>query len=343
MRIVIEASRAVNEKAGVGRIIKELILNLLEIDKKNEYILLFNFWRDFAEKSKEAQKYQGKNCQVKISRFPGKIKERLLASSLGYVKRLKLEADVYLAPTFLDCDFSLKIPQIVIIYDLSMFKYPEFLGRNYTGNFPKLTRLATEKAFKVVAISESTKQDLIDLLDVPKAKISVIYPGLSKFTPQNKLPLGLKSKSYILNVGTVEPRKNLTSLLEGYALLPNHLQEKYPLVIVGASGWKEGPIYKKWKDLNLQDKVIFAGFLSDEELATLYQKTACFVYPSLYEGFGLPVLEAMSFGVPVITSKISSLPEVGGKAAIYIDPNNPEEIKEQIKKVLLNKKFAEKY
>jgi len=343
MRIAIDATRAVNEKAGVGRFTKELIENLLEIDKKNEYILLFNFWRNFKEKSKEAQKFKRENSEIKISRLPGRIKEGLLSGPIGYVERMKVEADIFLAPTFLDCDLHLKIPQIVIIHDLTVFRFPEHLGMNLSRRYQKINKQVLEKAFKVIAISESTKKDLIDLLDVPAAKIKVIYPGLFQFRPQKSLPLDLKNKSYILNVGTVEPRKNLEILLEGYALLSNHLREQFPLVVVGASGWKNAPIYKKWQNLNLQDRVIFTGFLKDEELASLYQHASCFVYPSIYEGFGLPVLEALDFGVPVITSKVSSLPEAGGKAVIYIDPKKPEEIGRNLKKILTIPKLTYKY
>lgn len=342
MRIAIDASRAVNEKAGVGRFTRELIENLLKTDKENQYILLFNFWKDYSEKEKEARKFKKTNSEVIISRVPGVVKERLLTSPFGYVERMKLNADLYLAPTFLDVDLKLKIPQIVVIHDLTIFKFPEHLGENISRRYQKILKKAVAKVFKIVTISESAKKDLMEILEVPPSKIEVIYPGFGGLVPQKSLPLKLKKKSYILNVGTIEPRKNLENLLEGYSMLPTPLKEKNPLVICGASGWRNSAIYKKWQELNLQEKVIFAGYLSDQELAALYQNAACFIYPSLYEGFGLPVLEALSFSLPVITSKVSSLPEVGGRAVSYVDPKNTDEIKRELKKILTNKKYSDK-
>lgn len=200
------------------------------------------------------------------------------------------------------------------------------------------TQQACSKASKIIAISKSTKNDLEKILKIKESKITVIYPGRNLIgTMAKNLPSFLKAKSYILAVGTIEPRKNLISLFKAYAILPPRLQEQYPLVVVGAKGWNTGKIFDILNHLKLENKVKFLGFVPDAMLGKLYKEAAVFVYPSLYEGFGFPVLEALSFGTPVVTSSISSLPEVAGKAAILIDPQDPKSISSGLQKLLEHK------
>jgi len=163
----------------------------------------------------------------------------------------------------------------------------------------------------------------------------VIYPGLSDLTkPSKNLPEGLEPKSYLLYVGTIEPRKNLVGLLRSYEMLSEKLQKKYPLVIVGAKGWNTGKIWRVLKSLKSKENIKFMGFLPDPILAKLYQEATVFVYPSLYEGFGLPVLEALNYGLPVVTSNCSSLPEVTGETAALIDPTDNKSIARPIQRLL---------
>lgn len=336
MRIAIDASRVINEKAGIGRYTKKLIGNLLEIDKENDYILLFNFWNNFLTKKAQAESYKQKNTEIKCRRYPGLIKESLLKSNFGFNRFLNKEADIFLAPTFLDFDFSLKISQIVVIHDLSMFYYPEHLGKKLSNKFEKVTKMAAEKSDKIITISQSTKRDLIKTLNIEKDKISVIYPGLNKFpVVASKLPNGLKSQEYILAVGTIEPRKNLIGLIKAYAMLSEKLQNKYPLVLSGAIGWGTDEIFKEAE--KIKDKIRFLSYQPDEMLAKLYKEAKVFVYPSFYEGFGFPIIEAMQFGTPVITSDLSSMPEAGGRAALYIDPEDSKSISGALQKVLEGK------
>lgn len=331
MKIALDASRAVNEKAGIGRYVKELIENLIK-DQKNQYKLFFNFVSDYENKKKEAEKFKRENTEIIITKIPGPVKERLLNSRIGFY-RVKLKGcDVFLAPTFLDFDISLKMPQVVIIHDLTMFHYPKL---NLSDYFQKKTKLAAEKAQKIVTISSSTKNDLIDFLKIDNQKIEVIYPGLNEFPKVvSQLPEGLKPKEYILSVGTLEPRKNLKNLLIAYSELPDKLQEKYPLVIVGGKGWSTD---EELKTIGQMKNVRWLGYIGDDVLARLYKDAKVFVYPSLYEGFGFPIIEAMQFGTPVITSNLSSMPEAGGDAAIYIEPKDPKSILSGLQKVLEGK------
>lgn len=341
MRIAIDASRAVNEKAGIGRYTLELIQHLLEIDKQNQYLLLFSFVRSSRRKEKIIKDLQKQGAKTKVFRLPGQLKERAWDWKIPWFKYLLGGADVFYAPSFLEFNFSLKIPQVVTIYDLTTFLFPKHLGENLTSRYNLKTKKVCGKAKKIIVISESTKKDLIKILKVPEAKIEVIYPGKNDLAlPTANLPKGLKPKSYILAVGTIEPRKNLVNLFKSYALLPIALQEKYPLVVVGAEGWQTGEIFSCLKLLRLKDKVKFLGFVSDSVLAKLYKETSLFIYPSLYEGFGFPVLEALSLSAPVVTSDVSSLPEVAGKAAVLIDPEDVKSITSAMHRLLENKEEA---
>jgi len=335
MTIAIDVSRAVNEKAGVGKYTKNLVENLLKIDTEDDFLLFFNFWRNYKTKKQQAEIYKQAKTQIYCSRFPGLVKEGILRSHFGFYGKKLAKAQLFLAPTFLDIDLSLKIPQVVVIHDLSMFLFPQHLGQKKSDKYQQITKLACAKAQKIIAVSYSTKKDLTKILKVPEKKITVIYPGLIKFTKiAQNLPNNLKPKTYILTVGTVEPRKNLKNLLTAYSLLPMALKEKYPLVIVGAYGWNVSQDLKEVKDIK---NIIILGYIANDELAKLYKEARVFVYPSLYEGFGLPIIEAMQFGTPVITSNISSMPEVAGKAGILIDPKDPKNISQAIQNILEEK------
>lgn len=151
----------------------------------------------------------------------------------------------------------------------------------------------------------------------------------------------MEQGKYILAVCTLEPRKNLVRLVRAYALLPNTLRQKYSLVLVGKSGWNNQELNQTIRDLNLTDKVKMTGFVQDQDLPYFYNGAAVFAYPSLYEGFGLPPLEAMSCGAPVLTSKVSSLTEVVEDAALTVDPYNEEEIARHLKSILTSSKIAQ--
>ncbi|KKQ18722.1 MAG: Glycosyl transferase, group 1 [Berkelbacteria bacterium GW2011_GWA1_36_9] len=339
MKIAIDASRAINEKAGIGRYTLELVRELTKSDLKNTYLLLFSFMRSSRHKEKIIKEFRAlKNVEVKILRIPGNLKEKVWGWKLPWFRRLLKDADIFYAPSFLEVNLGLNLPQVVTIYDLTTFLFPEHLGKKMSEFFNLKTKKACLTATKIIAISKSTKNDLEKILKIDPKKITVVYPGQNVLgTPTKNLPQNLKAKSYVLVVGTIEPRKNLINLFKAYAILPPRLQEKYPLAIVGARGWNTGKTYDALEHLKLKDKVKFLGFVSDSVLAKLYKEAMVFVYPSLYEGFGFPVLEALSFNTPVVTSNNSSLPEVAGKAAILVDPQDPKSISSGLQKLLEHK------
>lgn len=335
MKIAIDASRAINEKAGIGRYTLQLVKKMIAIDKKNDYLLLFTYFRKNPEKEKIIKSFERPNVKIVKLRLPGGWKEKIWHWQMPLLQPLIRGAQVFFAPSFFETNFGLKIPQVVTIHDLATFIFPDQRGQKVSDRLSKRAYESAKLAKKIIVPSFSTAKDAQKFLKIRPEKIAVIYPGKTEFgEPVKKLPSKLRAKSFILFVGTIEPRKNLIGLFKAYALLPPKLQSQYPLVVVGVKGWNTGETFEVLKTLKLTEKVKFLGFASDSLLARLYKEAAVFVYPSLYEGFGLPVLEALIFGVPVVTANTSSLTEVAGKAAALIDPEDPKSIAKALQRLL---------
>lgn len=233
----------------------------------------------------------------------------------------------------------LRQPTVITIHDLTTHLFPQFhtrLNRLYLRwALPVMAR----RASAILADSYATQRDISTFLGVATEKISVVHLGvdLERFSPQSTANrqaalahIGV-NPPYVLAVGTLEPRKNLETLLQAYAILPSSAPQ---LVLVGRDGWGDNPLSKAVEQLGLRERVHLTGYVTDEFLPSLYSGAELFVYPSLYEGFGLPVLEAMACGVPVITSNVSSLPEVASDAALLVDPQRADQIAAAIQTVL---------
>ena len=231
--------------------------------------------------------------------------------------------------------------------DLSYIHFPQLFKKKDLYQLKLWTKLSVKKAKKVFTISKASKSDIIKVYGVPESKVIVTYPGIKgKSTMQNSKLLkdkyGIEGE-YILFVGTLQPRKNIKKLIEAFSKLStfNSQLSTLNLVVVGKKGWMYEEILGAPKKFGIEDKVKFLDFVTDEELQALYKNALCFILPSLYEGFGLPVLEAMQNGCPVITSNISSLPEAGGDAALYVDPQDVNDIADKIQKVISNQKLRD--
>jgi len=238
-----------------------------------------------------------------------------------------LHSPLNVQPLFLPCK------GVVTVMDLSFIVYPESLKplqRVYQRVF---ARLSAHRAARLITISASTARDVAQFFGVPANKTTVVFPGvdaayrpirdesvLARFRAHHNLP-----ERFMLFVGTLEPRKNLTTLLQAYAQFRQRTRTEYKLVLAGGKGWLYQPIFATVEELGLQTDVIFPGFVAEDELPLWYNTADVFVYPSLYEGFGLPPLEAMACGRPVVVADTSSLPEVVGDAALRIDPRQPDE------------------
>lgn len=255
--------------------------------------------------------------------------------------------DIFFAPAHYIPRFC-PVPTVVTILDLAYEYYEnEFLKRDIF-KLKNWTRYAVSKAKKIIAISKNTKADIMKFYGVPEEKISVIYIGFSHKSPSIQHPISdhnnildrykVRDAKYVLYVGTLQPRKNISKLIEAFGFVLTK-KPATKLVIVGKRGWMYEQIFEKVRKLRLENSVIFTDYISDEDVSILYQNASLFVLPSLYEGFGMPILEAMHHGCPVATSNISSLPEVGGNACLYFDPNDTIDIKNQILRLLDDEKL----
>lgn len=259
-----------------------------------------------------------------------------------YVKKYKI--DVLHFPNFAS-PLLLKIPYIVTVHDLAFLKIKEGFKKRDLFYWKTIFRLAIKKASVIITVSENTKKDLELLWSISKNKIKVI-PSFSslifediKIDPQSEQKYNLYFP-YFLFVGTIEPRKNIERTIDAFLNISSKLKEDVKLVIVGQKGWKCEKIIKKINEN--KEKIFWFNSVSKEELPYFYGNAIALIYPSLYEGFGLPIVEAFKFGIPVITSNISSLPEVAGKGAILVNPYNIKEIEDAILKIYLDKDLRNK-
>jgi glycosyltransferase involved in cell wall biosynthesis len=239
---------------------------------------------------------------------------------------------------------ALPCPGVVTIYDLSFLRYPKSFESRRRMYLRWGTAYSAQRARRVIAISESTKRDIVRLLGVPEGKVDVVACGVDEdFRPVDEPGLldELRKKrnlppQMLLFVGTIEPRKNLVTLLEAYSVLKERVHPP-PLVIGGPKGWRHEEVFSKTEELQLVDDVVFAGYIPREELPLWYNAAEVFVYPSLYEGFGLPPLEAMACGTPVVVSDTSALPEVVGDAGLLVEPSDTEGMALAMQRALTNR------
>lgn len=238
------------------------------------------------------------------------------------------------------------VPSIVSVMDTSYIYFPELFKPADLYQLKHWTAYSVQNAARVLTISQASKDDIMNLYNIPENKVIVTYPGIKQ--EQHHMHKETLTKkygipdTYILFVGTLQPRKNITALIEAYAqLVQQKVIENTPLVIVGKKGWLYEDILAAPEKFGVAQEVKFLEFVPNEELTVLYQHALFFVLPSLYEGFGLPVLEAMKHGCPVITSNVSSLPEAGGDAALYVDPKSVDDIASKMKELYTSKKLQE--
>ncbi len=342
------------EKAGIGQYGRNLVKNLAKIDSKNNYILYFSFIRKRKKREKEIAAIFGKkipkNFQIKIFPFPAAWIDYFFTTRISIKKLIEDDLDIYFSPYVNGIPKNGFSKMIFMCHDLVFVRFPQHRGSKLSNYYLKRHITAAKVSKKIIVPSFSTRKDLRQFLNISHKKIRVIQEAVDrrfrKIQNIKKVDqvvgkyLNSKEKC-ILSVATLEPRKNLIKLIEAYCLLPNSLKNQYKLVLVGGKGWNNEKLIKTIYDLNLKERVIMAGFVKDEDLAYIYNKASLFVYPSLYEGFGLPPLEALSCGVPVIVSNASSLPEVIGRAGILFDPSNEKELARAIEKILTRKDLQE--
>ncbi|MFN0071714.1 MAG: glycosyltransferase family 4 protein [Chloroflexota bacterium] len=220
-------------------------------------------------------------------------------------------------------------PSVMTICDLSFIRYPQLFNRSNAIYLATIARISARRATHVATISESTRRDVVNLLGVDPARVTTTFCGVSSqfqpATPRDveafKQRVGLPPQ-FLLYVGTIEPRKNVAGLVRAYAAYRKTSPAPLPLVLAGGRGWKDQEVFDLVASLDLRQHIRFPGYVPAIDLPLWYSAATAFVYPSYYEGFGLPVAEAMACGTPVITTRVSSLPEVVGDAGILVDPDD---------------------
>lgn len=235
---------------------------------------------------------------------------------------------------------------ITTIHDMTYVRYPEMMNQKNLRRIRRDFEYSLERSARILTVSEFSKREIMEQLHIPAEKISVVYnaPALREEAADFEAVAEKYQidNPYILYVGTIEPRKNLARLLKAFQLMKKEQGIEHKLVLAGGSGWKNKEIYQMAESLPCAQDVIFTGYVSEGEKSALYRHAAVFAFPTLYEGFGIPVLEAQSCGVPVLTSDCSSLPEVGGDGGLYVNPYDEKAIAQGLWKLLADRELAEK-
>lgn len=332
----------VEQRLGSGQVAFELLRNIEALDRENEYTILLSSppLRDLP-KEREGWRY-------KVLK-PGRLKTRI-AIPLA-VLLAKEKPDVIFSPTHYIPRF-VKVKRVMMVFDLAYLHFPEMFLRGDLYKLQKWTKYSVDNAAAIITISRSSKNDLVKHLKVDPEKIIISYPGFNdeefKEGLSEEKRRGILRKygiegSYIVFVGTLQPRKNLIRLIEAFKNINN-----LKLVVVGKTkglgrqAWMFEDILARPKELGIEEKIIFTGYISDEELPYIVSGAVAYCLPSLWEGFGIPVIEAMACGVPAIVSNVSSLPEAVGKAGLLVDPKSVDQIEQAIRTVATDKKLRER-
>ncbi len=307
--------------AGLGRYIFDLTKALIENDSKNEYIVYLK------KKPSDLPQFSGFNWKVEILGFGRWWRD------IGLF--LAPRADIYIFNTPVMPLFFRPKKSIVIALDFAYLYFKPKGVKEEINNFLlyKMNRFSLRRADKVVSISEATKKDVIKLFNISEEKIKVIYPGFSNICTLSSERVDVPL-NFFLYVGVIKERKNLLNIVKGFYEFKIESKSDFKLVIAGKGrGAYYGEVQNFVKEHDLGDEVIFLGFVKDSQLSYLYKNARALVFPSLVEGFGMPVLEAMDCGLSVITSNSSSLSEVAGGAALLVDPKKPKEISRVMEKL----------
>lgn len=279
--------------------------------------------------------------------FPVTV-SNLLGKSAGYLTNNIDDYDIIHGTDHYVYPFR-KGKKVMTIHDLTFLKYPQFCT-NIVKQYTQRIKKCLQWTDAIITISQSSKQDIIDYLGFDKDKIFIIY-GASRFNLDylKKINIELIKKNinydftepYLLFVSTIEPRKNLINLIKAFNICKEKYRIPHHLILIGGKGWQYEAIFAEMDNSPFVNYIHHLGYLTDAEVAVFYAHADIFVYPSFYEGFGLPILEAMTLGAPVITSSLSSMPEVGGEAAVYINPHDVEDLAKTINEVRCDRTWRE--
>ena len=335
MRIAVNAIfLQYNKLEGYGHYVKEIFSRIALAHPEHEFIFVFD--RPF-----DAKFIFAPNITPIIVSPPAR---HALAFKYWYDVKAPLalrpfKPDIWVQP-YGFCSLTSKIPQVLIIHDLAFLHYPKFIAWHHRWYYQHYTKKFLQKAQRVVTVSAYSKQDIIQQYNLADKKIDIVH-GAAK---NDFVPLSWQEKEqvkegfadgreYFLFTGGIHPRKNLMNLLKAFSLFKKWQHSNMKLLVAGRLAWQYDEVTKKLKTYKYRDDVVLLGYLPDEQLARVTAAAYAMVYPSFFEGFGLPVIEAMQCEVPVITSNTASMPETGGEAALYADPNDPDAIAKQMLRI----------
>ncbi|MDP8230827.1 MAG: glycosyltransferase family 1 protein [Candidatus Gorgyraea atricola] len=314
MKIGIDIRSTLKKKTGIGKYTLNLINALARVDSDNSYYL-----------------YSRKKILDFKRRLP-----KLPGANFSHCRVLR-DLDVFHTSSY-DLEKPKKAKYIVTIHDVIIKAYPHGHSEQTIKEVDEKLKRVLGEADVLVADSYNTKADLVKFYGVGEKRITVIYPGVNVRDPVPVASLrygaGKGNGEYILFVGTLEPRKNVEGVIKAFDWLKKEYGIKHKLYIVGMKGWMFENIFKVYEASEFKNDIIFKGYVDDGELDRLYRQATLFVYPSFYEGFGFPVIEAFSYGLPVVTSRTSSCGEIGKDSALLVDPANYKDIGERILKIL---------
>ena len=351
MNIAVDLTQIPADKTGMGIYAVNLVRELIRLNNNSK---IFHFYFFVQDDDGEWIRLIEGGSQCRLIPIHAKIFRKLLfrfvfEQVLFPVKCKKLKIDIIYSFHY-TMPYLTRIKRIVNIPDMTFYLFPGLHQKIKRLYFKSLIPLSLKKSHKIVTISESTKNDMLKRFKgLSPDKIEVIHLGVRPGNPpvrasQHLDRYGLSKNKYFLFLGTLEPRKNIVSIIKAFHQVitgDDRYRENYKLVIAGQKGWFYEKIFETVERLHLEESVVFTGYANEEVKQPLLANAYLFVYPSIYEGFGLPVLEAMAYGVPVITANVSSLPEVSGEAALLVRPGKWQDIAEAMQKLLSNKKLYE--
>ena len=354
LRIGIDISTLLNHgpDIGAGRYIINLVRSLLNIDKKNTYVLTGRYISTGYLEVIDSLRKEFPGSRVELKVFNSSQKKLDLWNRFKFppLELRGFKADILHCPDYL-IPPTLNRNIILTIHDLAFIRYPEFNFDWFIKKYTRVVRKNAHTAKMIIADSLSTRNDVIEFFKINPSKVYVIYLAADRMFKKlseneidnNVLKKYKINKKYILSVGTIEPRKNFITLIKAFNLIKKKdASFDYKLVIVGRTGWKSEATYAEKNNSPYREDILFPGRVSDEDLVQIYNQAELFAYPSLFEGFGLPPLEAMSCGLPVIASDTSSLKEVIGDAGILVKAGDENELGNKILSIIKNMEIKEK-
>ncbi|MBN2244684.1 MAG: glycosyltransferase family 4 protein [Candidatus Aminicenantes bacterium] len=338
MRIGIDIRPFLREETGVGILFKKLLFSLARIDEKNEYFLFSSSFKDrfISEKIPPFKRGRFLDCRIPVKAVNFSW-YRMSWPRLDFFFRTRLDLTHSPTPLILPT----RGKKIVTIFDLFFLEHPRLSNREARKSFTARIGRSLERADGVMTISKESQNQILRYFPLVEKKLKVIYPGIDHAFWTETIPSETENLSsvsnlpsaFLLFVGATEARKNLVNLLQAFSLVREEYRDLF-LVAAGPKGEDHERILDKIRELKLEDFVEILNYVDERKLKYLYSRAELFVFPSWHEGFGIPLLEAMACGVPIAASKGGALPEIGGEAALYFDPNSPEDMAEKIKTLL---------